>query len=75
MQLSEHMSPTSRAIVLRSVLVAAGSLAVLFMGAVGMNTLFGLRQPPRLFIGTSFDPGGGVGEKNQSEPLPLSQVS
>ena len=46
MQPSERMGPTSRAVALRNVLVAASALVVLFMGAVGMDVLIGLRQPP-----------------------------
>ena len=46
MQPSEHMDPTRRAVVLRNVLAAASALVILFMGAVGMKVLVGLREPP-----------------------------
>ena len=47
MQSRERMAPATRSLVLRNALTALCALVVLVLGAVGMKTLVGLREPPR----------------------------
>ena len=47
MQPRERMAPATGSLVLRNALTALCALAVLVLGAVGMKTLVGLREPPR----------------------------
>ena len=47
MQPRERMAPASRSLVLGKALTALCALVVLALGAVGMKTLVGLREPPR----------------------------
>lgn len=47
MQPRERMAPAARSLVLRNALTALCALVVLVLGAVGMKTLVGLREPPR----------------------------
>ena len=42
-----RMAPVTRSLVLRNALTAFCALVVLVLGAVGMKTLVGLREPPR----------------------------
>ena len=47
MQPRERMAPATRSLVLRNALTALCALVVLVLGAVGMKTLVGLREPPQ----------------------------